>query len=405
MCLGEEAGLDKEKSVKKLKFLNIFEAKIIFIIIITSMIITLVVFFFMENRSRQTLVDLLRVRSGIIFSYIETFIEKETFFTINTPEDMADPIYQKNRYELDQIRAVTSLKYLYTVKRNAEGVLVYIIDGQDDKNPEFSYPGQPLDEELRKKAALALDGKEVLGDGIQDTGYGLVYITLWPVFDNGEVIGCIILEYDADILYRLDHSAIFFSALVVFFLVLLFSVFSSVVFKGISRPFHKKMAYTDVLTGLNNRTAFELDKKRIQGNLKNHIPLAMIMFDLNNLKEVNDTLGHSKGDLYLVTAAQLIQRHFGSLGQSYRIGGDEFCVISTGHDPEVLRRIMEQDFAEDADRNRGIIKSNGIDYFAVAYGMAVYDKSIHRDLYEVFILADERMYAKKRQMKTKPQGV
>jgi diguanylate cyclase (GGDEF)-like protein len=396
--------LDKEKNLKKLKFLDIFEAKIIFIIVITSMIIASVVFFFMAGRSRQTIVDLLRIQSEIILSYTETFIEKETFFTINTAEDMADPVYQKTRYELDRIRAVTSLKYLYTVKRNSEGIPVYVIDGQDDKIPEFSYPGKPLGDRLRERAESALEGRKVLGDTIQDAGYGPVYITMWPVFEKDEVIGCIVLEYNADTLYHRDHSAYFFSALAVFFLMFLFSIFSSAIFKGISRPFHKKMAYTDVLTGLNNRTAFELDKKRIQGNLKNHVPLAMIMFDLNNLKEVNDTLGHSKGDLYLVTAAQLIQKHFGPLGQTYRIGGDEFCVISTGHDPEVLRRIMEQDFAEDADRNRGIIRSNGIDYFAVAYGMAVYDKNIHRDLYEVFILADERMYAKKRQMKTKPQG-
>jgi GGDEF domain-containing protein len=80
-------------------------------------------------------------------------------------------------------------------------------------------------------------------------------------------------------------------------------------------------------------------------------------------------------------------------------------VISTGQDPELLRRVMEKDFSVDVDRNRGIIRSNGIDYFAIAYGMAVYDKDIHRDLYEVFVLADERMYAKKRSMKTKPQGV
>jgi GGDEF domain-containing protein len=313
--------LDKEKSIKKLKFLNIFEAKIIFIIVLTSLIIAGVIFFFMVNRSRFALANLLKIRSENILSYTETFIEKETFFTINTVEDMADPLYQETRYELDRIRTLTSLKYLYTIKGNDQGIPVYVIDGRPEKGDEFFYPGQPLKEELREKAALVLEGRTVFVDTARHASFGPVYTAFRPVFAEDKVIGGIVLEYNAESLYYMNHSAFFISALVVFFLILLLSVFSLVVFRGISRPFHKKMAYTDVLTGLTNRTAFELDKKRLQENLKNHIPLSMIMFDLNNLKEVNDTLGHNKGDLYLITAAQLIQKHFGPLGQSYRIGG------------------------------------------------------------------------------------
>jgi diguanylate cyclase (GGDEF)-like protein len=317
---------------------------------------------------------------------------------------MASPLYKKNQYELEQIRKVANLKYFYTIKRNDQGALVYVIDGRGNDAPGFCLPGQPLKEELSAQAELALGGKKVFGHTIQDAGYGPVYIALQPVFDKERPIGGIVLEYDASLLYYLDHSTVFFSGLMGLLLLFLFSLLSAIVFRSISRPFHKKVAYTDLLTGLNNRTAFELDKKRIQGNLKNYTPLAMLMFDLNNLKEVNDTLGHSKGDFYLVSAAQLIQKHFGLQGECYRIGGDEFCVISAKQDPEALRRILERDFAEEAEQKREIIKYNGIGYFAIASGMAVYDKSIHRDLYEVFILADERMYAKKRQMKMKVKG-
>jgi diguanylate cyclase (GGDEF)-like protein len=350
-------------------------------------------------------VELLKIRSEIILSHTETFIDKETFSLINTAEDMETPLYRETQYDLDRIRKMTNLKYLYTIKRNDQGTLIYVIDGQDSKTPGFCYPGQPLEKKLQKQAELALEGQRIFGDAIQNTGYGPVYITLWPFFDEDRVIGGVVLEYDAISLYYLDHSSIFLTILVVFFLIVLFSVLFSVFFKGIARPFHKKMTYTDILTGLNNRTAFELDRKKIQDNLKSHLPLVMLMFDLNNLKEVNDTLGHSKGDLYLTSAAQLIERFFGDLGECYRIGGDEFCVISAGHDPDLLRHVMEQDFAEETERNRGLIKSNGIEYFAIAYGMAVYDKNIHRDLYEVFVLADERMYAKKRQMKLKSKEV
>ncbi|MDR3166586.1 MAG: GGDEF domain-containing protein [Treponema sp.] len=405
MFIRKKAELYKKNIIKKLSFSDIFEVKIIFIIIITSVIVSGTTFTIISARSRQALVELLKIRTEIILSYTEAFIDKETFSLINTAEDVEMPLYQETRQTLNQIRKMTSLKYLYTIKRNDQGTLIYVIDGQDSEAPGFCYPGQPLEKRLQKSTELALEGQRIFGDTIQDTSYGPVYITLWPFFDQDRVIGGIVLEYDAASLYYLDHSSIFLFILVFFLLILLFSILFSVFFKGLARPFHKKMTYTDILTGLNNRTAFELDRKKIQDNLKNHLPLVMLMFDLNNLKEVNDTLGHSKGDLYLVTAGQLIQKFFGDLGECYRIGGDEFCVISTGHDPEILRHVMEQDFAEETERNRGIIKSNGIEYFAIAYGMAVYDKNIHRDLYEVFVLADERMYAKKRQMKMKSKEV
>ncbi|MDR3139556.1 MAG: GGDEF domain-containing protein [Treponema sp.] len=396
--------MDKKSVLIKQRFLDIFEAKIIFIIIFTSLFIGAAVFSLMSFQSRQNLVDLLKDRSEVILNYVETFLDKETFSVINAPGDMETPLYKKNQYELEQIRQVADLKYFSTFKRDDQGALIYVLDSQDNNAPGFCLPGQPLEEALRDKAELVLEGKKVFGNAIQNSGYGPVYITLWPVFEENRVIGGIVLEYDAGSIYYLDNSTFFFSALIGLSLLFLFSVLSSILFKAISRPFHKKMAYTDLLTGLNNRTAFELDKKRIQGNLKNYTPLVMLMFDLNNLKEVNDTLGHSKGDLYLVTAAHLIQKHFGLYGECYRIGGDEFCVITARQDPEVLGRILEQGFAGETEEKQGIIKSNGIGYFAIASGMAVYDKNIHRDLYDVFILADERMYAKKRQMKMKAKG-
>lgn len=393
--------MDKTRTITPPQFLDIFEAKIIFIIVITSLVIAAVVFTFMSFRNHQSLEDFLRVRTEIIMPYIETVISGETFSRINDPGDMETPLYQEARYELDRIHDLANLKQLYTIKRNNRGTLVYVIDGQDPPGPDFYYPGRPLEEDLWEEAESALEGRPVFKDDIRNSRSGPVYTVLWPFTDNGLIAGGIIMEYDAVSLPYGDRVALVFSVLAVFCIILLLSIFASIAFKGISRPFYKKMAYTDVLTGLNNRTAFELDRKRLQGNLKNYTPLTMLMFDLNNLKEVNDTLGHTKGDLYLVTAARLIQKHFGSLGECYRIGGDEFCIVSTKNDPEDLRRIMEEDFAQETDRNRGIIKSNGIDYFAIAYGMAVYDQNIHRDLYEVFVLADERMYAKKRQMKMK----
>ena len=58
--------------------------------------------------------------------------------------------------------------------------------------------------------------------------------------------------------------------------------------------------------------------------------LAFVAFDVDDLKQINDRLGHHVGDQAIYTAAQCIRSVFGSMGSCFRIGGDEFAVIVTG---------------------------------------------------------------------------
>ena len=55
-----------------------------------------------------------------------------------------------------------------------------------------------------------------------------------------------------------------------------------------------------------------------------------MIVDLNGLKEINDTYGHKAGDVAIIRIAQLLDRHFGQPLHTYRIGGDEFCVLAEG---------------------------------------------------------------------------
>ncbi len=82
----------------------------------------------------------------------------------------------------------------------------------------------------------------------------------------------------------------------------------------------------DMLTGIYNRLAFHRKAKAIfvKGNLKN---AAFLMFDLDNLKYVNDTFGHDMGDVYIKTAASIIQETFDNKAIVGRMSGDEFYVF------------------------------------------------------------------------------
>ena len=88
----------------------------------------------------------------------------------------------------------------------------------------------------------------------------------------------------------------------------------------------KEEALTDPMTKLYNRTAFERDiKQKNKRNCKNH---GIIVLDLNNLKLFNDELGHDSGDEYIIESSKIIYDIFSPYGFVYRIGGDEFCVIT-----------------------------------------------------------------------------
>lgn len=79
----------------------------------------------------------------------------------------------------------------------------------------------------------------------------------------------------------------------------------------------------DPLTGVKNRRMFN----EMMIELENDDNVAIVMFDVNDLKYVNDTFGHSEGDNYLTRASQLMEECFGNVGNVYRIGGDEFAAI------------------------------------------------------------------------------
>jgi diguanylate cyclase (GGDEF)-like protein len=91
-----------------------------------------------------------------------------------------------------------------------------------------------------------------------------------------------------------------------------------------------RMAYTDSLTALPNRRAFEADlEAAFQADAPSQLPrLTVVTFDLDGLKLANDTMGHDQGDVLLRAFGQALQQTFSQLGGAYRIGGDEFAVLA-----------------------------------------------------------------------------
>lgn len=95
-----------------------------------------------------------------------------------------------------------------------------------------------------------------------------------------------------------------------------------------------RLSFEDTLTSVYNRNKFNNDIEEYQREPVDDIGVAF--FDLNGLKEVNDTEGHEAGDNLIKSTANAINSVF--VGNTYRIGGDEFVVIT----PRIKREIFEQ---------------------------------------------------------------
>jgi diguanylate cyclase (GGDEF)-like protein len=108
---------------------------------------------------------------------------------------------------------------------------------------------------------------------------------------------------------------------------------------AVSRALHtdalQRMAFLDPLTGLANRRALDdAAAEAFDGvSVRSGRRVSAVTFDVNGLKTVNDTAGHSEGDRLLTQVGSLLYKHFAHLNGSLvaRVGGDEFCVLVPGH--------------------------------------------------------------------------
>jgi diguanylate cyclase (GGDEF)-like protein len=149
---------------------------------------------------------------------------------------------------------------------------------------------------------------------------------------------------------------------------------------------YEHLAYTDALTLLPNRLAFELNEKDIDAGEA----VCMVAFDINNLKEVNDTYGHTVGDTFINAAGRCLDETFGQEGRCYRIGGDEFVAILVGND---LQERFERCYEALKIREREASGMLGLPVrLSVACGMAMREKGDGTSLRELRTMADERMY-------------
>ena len=155
----------------------------------------------------------------------------------------------------------------------------------------------------------------------------------------------------------------------------------------------EELAYTDGLTGLLNREAYN---KEVYGLKDENSDYTFVLLDMNHLKKVNDILGHVMGDEYIKTIAGFIKSSFGKEDMVFRIGGDEFFVVTQKSSSDEafqnslakLNRKIEQYNTEKKEKIP----------MSIAIGYAEY-KAGDESIEDTVRIADERMYEQKKTMK------
>lgn len=172
-------------------------------------------------------------------------------------------------------------------------------------------------------------------------------------------------------------------------------VFSDITDKKATEEVMWRHANIDSLTGLPNRRMFyERLGQEIKKTHRSGSRMALFFLDLDRFKEVNDTLGHGRGDLLLAQAAQRLQASVRETDTVARLGGDEFMVIIGDLDAvESLDRIA-QAILEQLSQSYALNDETA--YVSVSIGITVYPND-GKDIEQLIKNADQAMYAAKSQ--------
>lgn len=154
-------------------------------------------------------------------------------------------------------------------------------------------------------------------------------------------------------------------------------------------------AYHDPGTGLFNRQFFDEHMDKL---LRSRSDFTLCYLDIDGLKSVNDQFGHTEGDAYICRFVCVVQRYFRNTDVFARVGGDEFCIILSGHLKQLALSKFKQALHE-------FSRSSRLYSASFSYGIVEVDgQTSELTPDEIIRLADKAMYRCKRQNKRTGNG-
>jgi diguanylate cyclase (GGDEF)-like protein/PAS domain S-box-containing protein/putative nucleotidyltransferase with HDIG domain len=146
------------------------------------------------------------------------------------------------------------------------------------------------------------------------------------------------------------------------------------------------LSYNDQLTGLKNRRFYEEELRRL--DIKENLPLTIVLGDVNGLKLINDSFGHAAGDELIKKVAEIIKSGCEDEGVVVRLGGDEFVILLSKTDSDKTEQIIKN-----INKLTQKEKVKNIE-ISISFGYET-KKYEEEDMQEVFRKAEDYMYKRK----------
>jgi len=209
-----------------------------------------------------------------------------------------------------------------------------------------------------------------------------------PIKSNGTTIGALVIEFDGEYFADNTVKSKKYYIIVSCCVATIVGFVTIVMLRSLSIPRYKWLAYTDLLTGTKNRNAFELATYKLRGTDQQK-DIIVLRCDLNKLKTINDLFGHAEGDEKIRELAQLIINNFSSMGDTYRIGGDEFITLIRNTSVERVEQIVAEMRLDPKKTTEGMCP------LSFSYGIARFDQSQDNTIDDTIYRADITMYQNK----------
>jgi len=359
------------------------------ILIITVLVVTASVYTMVYFMSQDAILRDIRQRAIGVKDYFIQNIDSSYILDVSAQNERS--VYASAHIQriLNGLRGIGNFERLYIAVLDEAGDLVLTMN--TTRSGEINYiPTGRIEADLRQSLAR---GEAIIGNSVYNTDDGNVYTMFWPILNgNGVSVGTVGMEFNADIIFESHRQAMFFSLSLSGVIIVVFSILAYLSMSSVTEPLYKKLAYKDILTDYENRMAFEhrlreCDELALRGK-----SVTLIVFDINDLKLINDTQGHKAGDAYLKRTADYIFDNLRGLGSFFRIGGDEFAALIVGKREKEIQKVLD---ALDEEK-RYVIKKQP---FNCAFGTATYIKGMDKTMRDVFKRADVAMYEKKKKQK------
>jgi len=157
------------------------------------------------------------------------------------------------------------------------------------------------------------------------------------------------------------------------------------------------LSTTDVMTGLYNRRHFEkVFVDELNRAKRNNYRLVFAMLDVDHFKQFNDNYGHDKGDKVLIEIASIMQKSTQRANEfAFRIGGEEFCIITSDINNEIAFSFIDKLRKAIQDAKIPHSGNSASDYVTASFGVVLADNTTNLTTEMIFKTADNALYKAK----------